>query len=252
MAVPTRTPLGTTQLNRDWYLDVNIGTVGSPNWVGVFGIQEFQPNLEPGMQDSSDFDSGGYGSDDVTELKFSLDFKVRRAPQGANALAYDPGQEVLRAAAEALGTGNRAHVRWYEMGLNGPRVEAYDGFANVQWKPDGGAGSGLRTVGVTLGGQGKRNLITHPDTGTPPAPVIASVSPSTGIAAAGGTLLVATGTNFVSVTSVLINAVALAAADWKNVGNTIVLKASAQSAGAKNLTMVNPGGTSAAFVLTYV
>lgn len=252
MAVPTRTPLGTTQLNRDWYLDVNIGTTGSPNWVGVFGITEFQPNLEPGMQDSSDFDSGGYGSDDVTELKFSLEFKVRRGPQGANPLEYDPGQEVLRAAAEALGTGNRVHIRWYEMGVNGPREEAYDGFANVQWKPEGGAGSALRSVAVTLGGQGKRNLIAHPDDATPPAPVIASITPSTGIAAAGGALLILQGTNLSSATAVTINAVALNAADWEYVNGAIAFKASAQAAGSRPVTVTNPGGTSAAFNITYV
>ena len=84
--------------------------------------------------------------------------------------------------------------------------------------------------------------------------IITSVFPDTGIPAAGGALLMAYGSNFGSVTSVLINGAALSAADWEYAvgGTAIALKASAQTAGTKNLTMVNPAGTSAAYVLTYV
>jgi hypothetical protein len=89
---------------------------------------------------------------------------------------------------------------------------------------------------------------------TPDLAIISSVVPDTGIAAAGGTLLMAYGSNFGTVTSVLINAVAIPVADWEYAagGTAIAIKASAQAAGVKTLTMVNPAGTSAPYNLTYV
>ena len=72
---------------------------------------------------------------------------------------YDPGQEYLRAAGEAFGTANQAHIRWYDRN-DGP--EAYEGSASVAWSPDGGSGTDLETVTVTMAGQGSRTLITNP------------------------------------------------------------------------------------------
>lgn len=258
MAAPVRVPLGADQLARDWFVDVNIGSFASPNWIPINGWQDLKPTFNPTTQDSSDYDSAGYKDSAVTAVEWGLTGKVGRKTLAANPLQYDQGQEVLRLAAAQMGNGNRVDVRFYEAagGVGGsgtnPRVEAYRGYVNVQWEPDGGGMEALNVVSVTLGGKGQRTSITHPEDGNTPAPVITSVAPSTGIAAAGGALLIANGTNFASVTAVLINAVALPVADWEYANGAIALKASAQAAGAKNLTMTNPGGTSAAFVLTYV
>lgn len=258
MAAPPRVPLGADTLARDWWTDVNIGTFATPNWVPINGWTDLKPTFNPTTQDSSDYDSGGYKDSAVTAIEWGLTGKLGRKTVALTPTAYDPGQEVLRVAAEQMGNGNRVDVRFYknpggigQAGSN-PRTEAYRGFSNVQWEPDGGGMEGLDTVSVTLGGKGQRTSITHPEDGTTAAPIITSVVPSTGIAAAGGGLLVAFGSNFASVTAVTINAVALSVADWEYINGAIALKASAQSAGAKNLTVTNPGGVSNTFVLTYV
>jgi hypothetical protein len=162
MPATTKVPLGEATTVRKWYLDVNAGTHASPVWTGVFGITEFQPALEPTLQDDSDMDSGGYKSQTVTALAWSLAMKVVRKVQADDAEAYDVGQEILRAAAENMGVGNQVEVRWYEMEPDGPREEAYSGYAAVSWSPDGGAMDALDTVSVTLTGKGARTAITHP------------------------------------------------------------------------------------------
>ena len=69
MTATTKVPLGASTLVRKWYLDVNTGSVAIPVWVGVFGLLDFQPVLNPTLQDDSDFDSGGYKSSTVTALE---------------------------------------------------------------------------------------------------------------------------------------------------------------------------------------
>lgn len=163
MPAPARTPLGASTTNRKWYLDVNTGTTATPTWTGVHGITEFTPNLEPTLQDDSDFDSGGDKSSTVTARAWSLSLTVARKVTAASATAYDAGQEALRLASEEVGVANSVEVRFYEMEPDGPRVEAYSGNAAVSWTPGGGGMDALSTVSVTLTGQGARTAITHPD-----------------------------------------------------------------------------------------
>lgn len=162
MTVPARTPLGASTVNRKWYLDINTGTFAVPVWTGVHGITEFQPNLEPTLQDDSDFDSGGDKSQTVTARAWSCAIKLARKVTVASATAYDAGQEAIRLASEEIGVENSVDVRFYEMEPGGPRVEAYRGQAAVSWTPDGGGMDALSVVSVTLSGQGKRTAITHP------------------------------------------------------------------------------------------
>lgn len=160
----TKVPLGATTTNRKWYCDVDSGegVGGAPDWVGIFGITEFKDSLENTLQDDSDFDGGGWKSETNTANKFGIELKVRRAVQAASATAYDPGQEILRAAAEETGIANSVRIRWYEMEPGGPRVEAYMGYVAVGWSPDGGGMDALSTASVKLRGQGERLHITHP------------------------------------------------------------------------------------------
>lgn len=140
------------------------GPVSFSRWIGVFGITEFQPALAQTMQDSSDFDSDGYGADEITQQKWSVVGKVKRKARADAPDEYDPGQEILRLAGQEIGRANRVHVRFYEMnGAGGPEVEAYRGYASVSWNPDGGDQTALSTVAFTLNGQGKRIAIPHPN-----------------------------------------------------------------------------------------
>lgn len=167
MAVTPKVPLGASTTNRKWWVDVDTTpeVLETPTFIGVYGIQEFKDNVEPTSQDDSDFDGEGWKSETVTALLGKLEFKVGRKTMTNDATAYDPGQEILRVASRKTGVGNRVRIRYYEMEPDGPRVEAYQGWASVSWTPDGGGMDATSTAAVTLTFQGKMDEITHPDTG---------------------------------------------------------------------------------------
>lgn len=254
MTATTKVPLGADTLNRKWYLDVNAGTTEAPDWVGVFGIQEFKTSKDPTSQDSSDMDSEGWKSNTITALGWGAEGKVRRAPTAADPTAYDPGQEILRLASDGMGVDNSVEVRYYEMTPGGPKVEAYQGFVSVEWTPDGGGMDALDTVSFKLNGQGKRNVITHPDAASVGAPTVTGLSPAAA-AAAGGLLIIVTGTNFNGATAVHVDVTNVNATDWEVVSPTkIALKVPAHAAGIVDVTVTTPGGTSgtsASSKLTY-
>lgn len=164
MAVSARVPLGASTTQRKWYVDVNTGTSGSPVWVGVHGITEFQASHEAGLEDDSDFDSEGYGSSTKTAERWSIVMTIARKVTVADATAYDAGQEFLRAKGiGTIGPANSAEVRWYEMEEDGPREEAYQGTGAVSWEPQGGAMSALSLASLTVTGQGRLTQIAHPE-----------------------------------------------------------------------------------------
>lgn len=159
----TATPAAPEQLvstgARKWKLDVDSSPAKDGSaFIPVRGVQEFQPSKDATMQDDSDYDSDGYGSDAKMGLKWSLVCKFLRK-KGVQSNVYDPGQEIIREASEEFGGDGIVRVRWYERDGGG---EAYDGFAQVQWGDDGGNTTALSTVSCTLGGQGKKNPIANP------------------------------------------------------------------------------------------
>jgi hypothetical protein len=248
MPAPARTPLGAATTVRKWWLDVNTGTSAAPVWVGVFGMKDFKPNLSPTWKDSSDFDSQGDKSQTATARDTGVEFKVARKTRSSDATAYDPGQEALRLRAEGLGVLNSIEYRFYEMEPGGPRVEAYQGTAGVEWSPEGGAMDDLDDVSVKLIGQGRRVPIAHPDAGATPAPTVTGLAPSSA-AVAGGDLIMVTGSGFTTVTAVQVDGVAVPTSDWEIASDTkIALKAPAHvaSAGGVDVTVTSPSGTSAA------
>lgn len=255
MPATTKVPLGAGTLNRKWYLDVNTGTHAAPTWVGVFGVEEFKPSLEPTLQDDADFDSGGYKSSAITAIGWSLGMKLARKVQAASATAYDAGQEVLRAASALMGIGNRVEVRWYEMTASGPKVEAYTGYAAVSWSPDGGAMDALDTVSVTLTGQGARTAITHPD-GAAVVPVLYSVSPATA-GTAGGSLHHLYGTGFFAAGVADVQSMAIGVTNVPTFmvlsDNELVWVSPAKVAGPFVVTVTNTVGvsTTATVTVTY-
>ncbi len=164
MPATTKVPLGASTTVRKYYLDVNTNTFASPTWVGIFGVMEFKPALDPTLQDDSDFDGGGYKSQTKTAEAWALELKVSRKVTAASSTAYDPGQEFLRLKSiGTFGPANAVDVRYYEMEPGGPRIEAYRGNAAVTWSPDGGAMDATDVVAVKLTGQGRLSPITHPD-----------------------------------------------------------------------------------------
>jgi hypothetical protein len=247
MVATTRVPLGTPTLNRKWQLDVNTGTIASPTWVGVFGQTDFTPKTDPQTQDTSDFDAQGYMSNAVTALGWGADLKVSRKTIDGTPTAYDPGQEFIRLHAYQTGTNNTINIRYYEMEPGGPRIEAYQGNVGVTWSDDGGGMEAVSSASITLNGQGPRTSIAHPDTVGVAAPTVTAVTYSTGttVAAAGGGLVLITGTGFASATVVTVFGNAVSAANWEAFSDTrMAIVVPAHAAGTGNIVITNPGGTS--------
>lgn len=252
MPVPTRTPLGASTTMRMWYLDVDTASsTTTPTWVGVLGMTEFKPALEPTKQDDSDFDSGGFQSVTKTAEKWSVEAKIARKVTVADGTVYDVGQEFLRVKSFGqMGPANSVHVRYYEMQPSGPRVEAYEGWASVTWSPDGGKMEDLNLVGLTLDGQGQLLQITHPNTGSV-VPVITLLTPANGLAA-GGSLCRIKGTNFTGVTGATgVKFGATNATSYDVISDGLIEAiVPAHAAGIVDVAVTNGAGASAATALT--
>lgn len=150
-----------TTLARKWKIDVDLSDAMASTWILVKGLNEFQPSPNKAtMQDDNAYEDGGYLSRTKTALSWALTLKLVRRTTNPTATTYDVGQERLRHLAETLGPLGVAHVRWYDR--NGG-LEAYEGFAEVEWDNDGGPIDALEKVTVVLTGKGTRTLITNPD-----------------------------------------------------------------------------------------
>lgn len=146
-------------LARKWKLDIDSSAaLDGSGYIPVRAITDFAANLAATMQDDSDYESDGWASNVKTGLGWSLAPKLARK-RGIGSLAYDPGQEILRAAHDQFDVGGIVRVRWYNRN-GGP--EAYEGYANVEWAEDGGNSTALDTVTCTLSGSGARTKIANP------------------------------------------------------------------------------------------
>lgn len=238
MTVPAPETL-TPTANSAWRLDVDTAADPElPTWVQVRAINSFAPNVNYTTQDASDFDTGDWGSDAVTQRKWQATATLLRKIDGAG--AYDAGQEFLRVAADDVDT---VHVRFYDR--SSAEGEAYEGFALVQWAPQGGVGTALQAVNVTLLGQGERSVIANPS-GADEAPVISSVTPTL---AAVGEQVVIEGGNFTGATAVSIDSVAVVEFVVVD-ANTIVAVIPTGVSGASDVTVTTAAGVSNTYAYT--
>lgn len=144
---------GKPTANSRWALDIAPEASGS--YTPLRGMNNFTPAINDTVQDASDYDSDGWGSDAITQRKWQNQGSVMRKEYAG---AYDPGQEILR---QAAWDKTLIRCRWYERGVTAG--EAYEGLALVQWNPQGGDTTGLGTVNFTLLGQGAPQKITTPE-----------------------------------------------------------------------------------------
>lgn len=153
-------PLVST-LQSEFAIDVNTTPASTPTWTRVRGIMELTPPApSPALQDDSDYDSGGWGSQTKTKLMHTTTLKVRRGVQAGTTAVYDPGQEFLRAAAMDLSSSRVVQFRVYSRTPGSP--EAWSGYAEVGWSYDGGGMDAVKTATVTLSGVGALTTITNP------------------------------------------------------------------------------------------
>lgn len=250
MPATIKVPLGAITYVHKWYMDVNDtksgGTYAVPVWTGCFGTSDFKFSVDPTTKDDGDFDSVGWGSEVVSSRKWNVTTTFLRKTVDGTPTAYDPGQEILRAAGLELGASNRVDVRIYEMVDGGPKVEAYRGYASVSWVPSGGSNDEIEKVVCTLNGSGELESITHPD-GAAVVPVLTSLTPATG-EEEGGELIRIAGTGFFADGVDDVVSIAFGATDAPTFttisDNLIVVAAPVHAVGAINVTVTNTVGVS--------
>lgn len=149
------TPVQTTSLAKKWKFQASSDE--GATYIDVKGLTNFQPALDQTTQDDSDYDSGDWGSDVVTQLKWSLVASVDR--KTTSGYTEDPGQTILRLAADQTGADANVYVRWYDR--NGG-LEAYTGVGSVKWSEKGGGTADKSSVDITVMGRGARVTIENP------------------------------------------------------------------------------------------
>lgn len=180
-------------LARKWVFEVNTGTVASPIWTTVKGLNNLTVTQgEPNLEDDNVYEDAGYTGQTKTALSWKAEATVMRRTDPVNVTIYDPGQEKLRALSNLLGPTGVAYCRFYDRD-GGP--EAFTGFGEVSWAPQGGSPTDLEQVDITVTGKGAPTTITNPNAPALAVPTVTGLSPATGTTA-GGTLVIITGTNF--------------------------------------------------------
>ncbi|WGH93876.1 hypothetical protein QDX21_03495 [Auritidibacter ignavus] len=146
-----------SKLARDYAVEVR-PLNGAQEFVRVRGINNLTPGFEPNFEDTTDYDNDGWTSQEKTMQGWSLQLgMISKMDTESNAL--DKGQQVLQDAHDKFGSDSMIECRWYERDGGD---EAYEGVATVQWEPQGGSATDLRTVNVTLQGNGGRRHIDNP------------------------------------------------------------------------------------------
>lgn len=162
---PTFPVLGASTVVRKWIFEVNTTPSASATWamIGAVTNSVFKPDAA-NLEDDSDMQSGGAGSQTKTAGSASIALTVSRKPLAATPTAYDIGQEFLRAhGIGKYGVDNSVKMRICEYTPGGgPRIEAYTGSFACEWDPQGGGNTALDLVGINLAGQGFCAPITHP------------------------------------------------------------------------------------------
>jgi hypothetical protein len=148
-------------LARKWRVDIDSNPADpGETWVQIKGVSEYKDSINPNLEDDSVYDDEGWGGQTKTALAQQIEIKIIRRHDPSDETSYDPGQELVRAAAREFGADGQVHLRWYDR-FGGP--EAYDGWFEVQWVPDGGPHTALETVVVTFFGKGKPTAISNPN-----------------------------------------------------------------------------------------
>lgn len=147
-----------SMLAKDWTLEVeDPATPGT--YLPVKGLTSFEESTDDNLEDDSSFDSGGWGSDTVTQRKWSIEAEGKRKRTEDTSFTPDPGQEQIRKAARKVGFEATIHVRWYRRDGS---PDAYEGDCTVNEFTKGGEVTDLEPFSFTLNGQGEPVEITNP------------------------------------------------------------------------------------------
>jgi hypothetical protein len=135
-----------TELARKFACEVTADLTLVGGWLRFRGVNDFSPNVNPNLEDASDYDTDGWASSEVTMQDWSADVGFFRRK---NSGVLDPAQELVRARIGKFGDQARVGVRWYDK-TGGP--EANQGIAIPTWKRSNTGVKNLEQATVTLTG----------------------------------------------------------------------------------------------------
>lgn len=185
-----------TALARKFACEVTADLTLAGGWLRFRGVNDFAPNVNPNLEDASDYDTDGWASSEVTMQDWSADVGFFRRK---NSGVYDAAQELVRARIGRFEDQARVGVRWFDK-TGGP--EANQGVALVTWKRSNTGVKNLEQATVTFTGTDVplQLDIANPYQATK-APVVLAVTPGgqgtgEGVAITGAGFTGATGVKF--------------------------------------------------------
>lgn len=230
-----------TALARKFAVDVTADLTLASGFVRLKGVNDFNPNINPNLEDASDYDTNGWASSEVTMQDWSADATVfRRKTAGV----YDAAQELIRSRVGQFDDAARIGVRWFDK-TGGP--EAYSGVALVTWKRSNTGVKNLEQATITFTGTDvPLNLnIQNPYQATA-IPVVLAATPG---GQAAGEAVAITGSGFTGATGVKFGATN--AASFEIVNDQLVIAVlPAGTAGSAVVTVTTANGTSNALAYT--
>lgn len=144
-------------LARNWAIQVNTGTIASPVWTWIRGVNSFDAPISDTLQEAGDYDSGQWGAQVSTEKAWVATIGVGRKLDAT--AAPDPGVEYLRAKGLQVGGLGMAQIRWWRTdGL----PDAYQGRGTVNFTSAGGEKTALQGGTITITGYGRLTAIAKP------------------------------------------------------------------------------------------
>jgi len=194
------------------------------------------PQITPNKVDSSDYDTDGWSSSEITMQAWTAVIKYNKLSESG---APDPVQETVRAAQGQFGDAARLYVRWYDTDGG---AEAYTGRAIVELQRSKTGVADIAEITLTLTGDGAVTAITNPYSAAL-APVVLTATPS---GAGTGSQVTITGQHFTGVvpaTGVKFGAV-VATVTTVVSDSTIVAVMPSGSAGSAPVTVTNATGVS--------
>lgn len=220
----------TNQLARAYRVEVSIDNT---NWVRFNGLNDTNPDIAPNLQDSTNYESDGWATSEVTLYAWKLALKANRQ---ANSGVEDPAFTMARACVGQFGDAARLYVRWYRRdGI----PEAWTGRAIVGVSKSKTGVADLDEWTVTFTGSGALSPIANPYA-VAVAPTVVAATPA---GAAAGAQVLITGSSFTGATGVKFGAVSATVFTVLGDG-AIVAVVPAGSAGSAPVTVINATGTS--------
>lgn len=160
VAQPEHKNLATT-LARDNALQVR--NLGDTEWTFVRGLRQLNPKFTGEMQDDSDIDGEGFGSNISTGQSYTIALDgLRKGELDGENFTEDPGQRIIRLAGTQTGFNNIIEGRNWRTDGTG---EAYEAEFSVEYSTSDGDRVALDAWTATLTSRGKPQRIDIPADG---------------------------------------------------------------------------------------